>query len=77
MTKSARCSSLPASCLQNFSCVLLKGNYATFLVQFRIYLHSWAFQKAEIVFTLRAHAILILSEKFTCPNKFPIELEVV
>ena len=72
MTKSARCSSLPASCLQDFLCVVLKGNYTTFLVKFRIYLRSWVFQKA-----LRAHAILILSEKLTRANKFQIELEVV
>ena len=49
----------------------------TFLVQFGIYLHSWAFRKAQIAFALRAHAILILSEKLTRANKFQIELEVI
>ena len=57
--------------------VLLKGNFMTFLVQFGIYLHSWVFQKAHIAFTLRAHAILKLSEKPTRANKFQIELEVI
>ena len=57
-----------------FSCALLKGNYTTFLVQFRIYLHSWVFQKAQIAFALRAHGILMLSENLTRENKFQIEL---
>ena len=49
MTKSARRSLLPASCLQHFfSFVLLKGNYTTFLVQFEIYLHSWFFRKLKL-----------------------------
>ena len=69
MTKSARPSSLPASLRQVifriFSCVLLKGNYTTFLVQFGFYLHSWVFQKAQI------------AESLTRANKFQIELEVV
>ena len=36
-------------------------------------MHSWVFQKARIAFALRAHAILILSEKPTRANKFQIE----
>ena len=40
-----------------FSCVLLKSNHTTFLIQFRIYLHSCVFQNAQIAFVLRAHAL--------------------
>ena len=49
-------------------CILLKSNHTTFLVQFGNNLHSWVFQKAQIAFALRAHAIFILFEKPTCAN---------
>ena len=57
--------------------MLLKGNHTTFLVQFGKNLHSCVFQKVQITFGVRAHAILILFEKPSRANYFRIELEVV
>lgn len=34
-----------------FSCMSLKSNHMTFLVQFGIHLHSWVFQKVQIAYT--------------------------
>ena len=38
-----------------FSCILLKSNHTTFLVQFGIYLHSCVFQKAQILIVFEKH----------------------
>ena len=65
------------TCTEIFSCILLKRNHTTFLVQFGNNLHLCVFQKAQIAFALRAHAISILFKKPTRANYFQIELEVV
>ena len=39
--------------------VLFNGNHTTFLVQFGVYLLECYLQKAQIAFTMRAHAVLI------------------
>ena len=49
----------------------------TFLIQFGNNFYSWVFQKAQIAFTVWAHAIVILFGKPFCANYFQIELEVV
>ena len=77
MTKSARRSSLPASCLQIFFMCFIKRKLYDFSCSIWNLFALWVFQKAQIAFTLRAHAILILSEKLTRANKLQIELEVV
>ena len=48
-----------------FSCILLKSNHMTFLVQFGIYLKSWVFQKVQIAYT----QIFKLFEKYIHANK--------
>ena len=49
-------------------CILLKNNHLTFLVQFGNNLHSVVFQKVQIAFALRAHAI----EKSSDANYFQL-----
>ena len=40
--------------------VLFNGHHATFFVQFGVYLLECYFQKGQIAFAIRAHAVLIL-----------------
>ena len=75
-----RRSSLPAKLSSELFHVYYfkKGNYATFLVQLGIiFALVRFFGKLKLHSLLRAHSILILSEKLTRANKFQIELEVV
>ena len=60
-----------------FSCVLLKGNYTTFLVQFGIYFALVGFSESSV----KLHSpyglmqfLILQSEKLTrCANKFQIK----
>ena len=48
-----------------------------FLVQFEINKHLYIFQRPQIALALRARAILLVFEKFTCAYLFQIALETM
>ena len=63
--------------MQIFSCILLIGNHAVFLVQFGINLHLWVFQKAKL-HSPKQLVQFQLFEKLTRANhEFQIVLETV
>ena len=53
------------------------SNHLIFLVQFGINKHLKIFQRLQIALTLRAQAILLVFEKFTCAYLFQIALEIM
>ena len=57
--------------------ILLISNPMIFLVQFGINKHLQIFQSPEIALALRARAILLVFEKFTCAYLFQIALKIM
>jgi len=60
-----------------FLSVLLTSNHMIILVQFGTNKHLQIFQRLQNALALRARAVLLAFEKFTCAYLFQIALEIM